>query len=69
MATHKSITKSTISLGAGINSISIGWKLRAGVGIGLAGFSAGGWYELTPGIALVADETRSRSGTAARKRR
>jgi hypothetical protein len=57
MTTQKAITKNTISLGAGLNAISIGWKLRATVGIGLVGFSAGAFYELKPGIALVADET------------
>jgi hypothetical protein len=57
MTTHEAITKNTLSLGAGINSIAIGWSLRATVGIGLVGFSAGAFFELQPGIALTADET------------
>jgi hypothetical protein len=49
------LQKNTLSLGVGVNAISLGWKVRATVGIGLAGFSAGVWYALAPGIAIVAD--------------
>jgi hypothetical protein len=55
MATRKPITQSTVSLGVGENALSLGWKLRATVGIGGAGFAAGAWYALDSGLAVLAD--------------
>jgi hypothetical protein len=55
MQTRKPITESTVSLGVGENALSLGWKLRATVGIGAVGFSAGAWYAIDSGLAVVAD--------------
>jgi hypothetical protein len=55
MATGTPISQNTLSLGVGSNSISLGWSIRATVGIGGAGFAAGVWFELRPGLAFTAD--------------
>lgn len=55
METRTPITENTLSLGVGANAISLGWALRATVGIGGGGFSAGAWADLRSGLALAAD--------------
>jgi hypothetical protein len=55
MTTKAPITENTLSLGVGENAISLGWSVRATVGIGVGGFSAGAWFALRPGLAVVAD--------------
>jgi hypothetical protein len=55
LATKTPIVKNTLSLGVGENAIDIGWALKATVGVGVGGLSAGAWAELRSGIALVAD--------------
>jgi hypothetical protein len=55
MAVRDPITLNTVSLGVGQNALSLGWAVRATVGIGFAGFSAGPWVEFKPGIALNGD--------------
>ncbi|MDQ6875719.1 MAG: hypothetical protein M3042_11750 [Actinomycetota bacterium] len=57
MGTHTSQLRNTLSLGAGVNSISLGWRMRATVGIGMGGFSAGAWVEFKAGMALTADQS------------
>jgi hypothetical protein len=49
------MTENTLSLGVGANALSLGWKVRAMVGIGAAGFAAGAWGELHAGLGLRAD--------------
>jgi hypothetical protein len=49
------IVGNTASQGIGTNAFSLGWTLRATVGVGVGGFSAGAWYELKPGLAVVMD--------------
>jgi hypothetical protein len=51
----KPIVDDTASQGIGTNAFSLGWTLRATVGVGVAGFTAGAWYELKPGLAVVMD--------------
>jgi hypothetical protein len=55
------LTHNTASVGVGVNKITVGWRLRATVGLGLAGFSAGAWYTLASGISAVADGTHGQS--------
>jgi hypothetical protein len=55
MVTRTPISQNTLSLGVGVNAFSIGWAVRATVGVGAVGFSAGGWAELKSGVALAAD--------------
>jgi hypothetical protein len=55
METGTPITQNTLSLGVGVNAISLGWAIRATVGIGGGGFSAGAWTDLRSGLALEAD--------------
>jgi hypothetical protein len=55
METGTPITQNTLSLGVGVNAISLGWALRATVGIGGGGFTAGAWTDLRSGLALEAD--------------
>jgi hypothetical protein len=55
MTTETPITQNTLSLGVGENAISLGWALRATVGIGVGVLSAGAWADLRTGFALVAD--------------
>jgi hypothetical protein len=53
--TRTAISKNTLSLGVGVNALSLGWKVRATVGIGGGGFAAGAWGELRSGLGLEAD--------------
>jgi len=55
MATKKSIIEHTAGVGYGTNALSLGWKLKATVGIGGGGFTAGAWYAIVPGLALAMD--------------
>jgi hypothetical protein len=55
LTTDTPITQNTLSLGVGENAISLGWALRATVGIGVGVLTAGAWADLRTGIALVAD--------------
>jgi hypothetical protein len=52
---RRAISKNTLSLGVGVNAVSLGWKVRATVGIGGGGFAAGAWGELRSGLALEGD--------------
>jgi hypothetical protein len=55
------VTKSTLSLGVGTNAISVGWAIKATVGIGLGPFTAGVWFALKPGLAVAADGSHLQS--------
>jgi hypothetical protein len=57
-ATKKDILTNTISIGLGSNVMKLKWALRATIGVGLAGFTAGGWYEVQPTLAVVQDATQ-----------
>jgi hypothetical protein len=54
-ATKKSILEHTNSIGLGTNSLSLAYKLRATVGIGLASFTAGGYFALQPTVVVAED--------------
>jgi hypothetical protein len=65
MATEKPIGENTLSLGVGSNSVSIGYAMRATVGVGVVVFTAGAWGELRTGLALTADGSHLQSLTFA----
>ena len=64
MTPKEPFTKFTTSRSVGHNAFSLGWKLRAtvGLGLGIVG-TAGAFYEIRPGMALVADGTHPMSHT------
>jgi len=49
------MSKNTASYGLATNSLSFGWGIRASVGVGLGGFSAGAFYELQFSGAVAAE--------------
>jgi hypothetical protein len=55
MSSHRPLVEDTHSDSLGVNAISVGWSVRADVGIGLGGFSAGAWFAMTPGLSLAFD--------------
>jgi hypothetical protein len=61
METGTPISQNTLSLGVGANSVSLGWSIRATVGIGGVGFAAGAWFALRPGLAFTADGSHLQS--------
>lgn len=61
MTTKQPFNKSTLSLSVGTNAMSFGWKLRATVGIGVGGFTAGAWYAIDTGVSVLADGSHLQS--------
>jgi hypothetical protein len=61
MGTKTPVSKSTLSLGVGPNLISVGYDLRATVGLGAVVLTAGAWGELNAGLALLADGSHLQS--------
>jgi hypothetical protein len=57
-AVKKDILTNTVSIGTGSNVVKFKWSLRATIGVGMAGFTAGGWYEVQPTLAAVQDATQ-----------
>jgi hypothetical protein len=55
MATKKPMEYNTASVGSGTNAFSLGWALKATVGVGLGGFTAGAWTKFKSGLAVVQD--------------
>jgi hypothetical protein len=63
METKTPMSENTLSLGIASNSVSIGYALRATVGIGAVVFTAGAWGELRAGLALTGDGSHLQSLT------
>lgn len=55
LTVRKPLLSHTESEGLGTNAVSVGWALRATVGVGAAGFSVGAWYDFRPGLAVAMD--------------
>ncbi len=52
-ASSKNVLDYTTSVGVGQSRLIVNWSLRATLGIGLAGLSAGAFYEIRPGVDVV----------------
>ncbi|HKP17515.1 MAG TPA: hypothetical protein VJT84_03485 [Gaiellaceae bacterium] len=55
MATLKPFLEHTESFALGTSIIAIGWAVRATIGIGQGGFTAGAYFTLKPGVSIAMD--------------
>ena len=61
MGTRIPVSQSTLSLGVGQNMVTVGYDVRATVGVGAVVLTAGAWGELNAGLALLADGSHLQS--------
>ena len=54
-AAAKPLEYNVSSIGLGTNALSLGWAIKATVGIGFAGATAGAWFAFKSGLALAMD--------------
>jgi hypothetical protein len=55
MAVADPMNHHTTAFGIAANTVELGWRVTAEVGVGLLGFSAGAWYKLGFSTAFTAD--------------